>query len=628
MDRELRNKANDMLSRLRRRLLDEYDPARPWVGRLSSSAVATATAVGALWQVDAAAHAAMIGTGLDWLARTINDDGGWGDSPESPSNLSATLLVWSALAADEAGAHATAVARCEGWLTAHLGGTSAQDIRAGINARYGSDRTFACPILTMCALSGRLGSGEPAWEHVPALPFELARMPQRLFKWLDLTVVSYALPALIAMGIARHERLPTRFGPLRRLRDASREPLLAMAAAMQPSNGGYEEATPLTAFVTMALAASGYRDNEVVRRGVEFLVASARDDGSWPIDTDLATWLTVHAVGAMESGTDDGVWSAEDSHAVREWLLAQQHTAEHPLTFGAPGGWAWSDLPGAMPDADDTAGVLLALRGPGNVDERVRRAAADGVGWLLDLQNRDGGIPTFSRGWGKLPFDRSCPDITAHSLLACMAWQDELPRPLRERSARSMQRMTRYLERSQTADGAWLPLWFGTQVTPDEKNMAYGTARSLVSLRKTLPGAEPLPAPGRRGGTGSVPIPNSLRGRSAPEIDGVVDMISRGTEWLLRSQNGDGGWGAQPGTPSTIEETALALQALCGSDHGSAIERGVEWLVRHTDCGRNMPAAPIGLYFARLWYSEELYPVVFAAGALGKVLEEGSAPVP
>src|SRR5690606_25599498 len=46
--------------------------------------------------------------------------------------------------------------------------------------------------------------------------------------------------------------------------------------------------------------------------------------------------------------------------------------------------------------------------------DAVRR----GVTWLLDLQNRDGGWPTFCRGWGKLPFDRSSPDITAHCMRA------------------------------------------------------------------------------------------------------------------------------------------------------------------------------------------------------------------
>ena len=31
--------------------------------------------------------------------------------------------------------------------------------------------------------------------------------------------------------------------------------------------------------------------------------------------------------------------------------------------------------------------------------------------------------------------------------------------------------------------------------------------------------------------------------------------------------------------------------------------------------------SPIGFYFARLWYFEKLYPLIFTAAALGKVEE-------
>src|SRR5262249_58268730 len=48
--------------------------------------------------------------------------------------------------------------------------------------------------------------------------------------------------------------------------------------------------------------------------------------------------------------------------------------------------------------------------------------ALAGLRWLGELQNRDGGWPTFCRGWGKLPFDRSGSDLTAHALRALRAW--------------------------------------------------------------------------------------------------------------------------------------------------------------------------------------------------------------
>ena len=46
---------------------------------------------------------------------------------------------------------------------------------------------------------------------------------------------------------------------------------------------------------------------------------------------------------------------------MREWLLRQQSTREHPFTHAAPGAWAWTPLSGGVPDADDTPGALVAL---------------------------------------------------------------------------------------------------------------------------------------------------------------------------------------------------------------------------------------------------------------------------
>lgn len=117
----------------------------------------------------------------------------------------------------------------------------------------------------------------------------------------------------------------------------------------------------------------------MVARGLAFLRASVRTDGSWPIDTDLATWgttLSVGALGADFEGADRG----------KGWLLGQQHTVRHTFTGAAPGGWAWTDLPGGVPDADDTPGALLALGDDGGAP-RAGDAAA------LQLLSSPGGRP-------------------------------------------------------------------------------------------------------------------------------------------------------------------------------------------------------------------------------------------
>src|SRR5581483_7501654 len=158
---------------------------------------------------------------------------------------------------------------------------------------------------------------------------------------------------------------------------------------IQPSTGGFLEATPLTSFVVLSLAAAGMKGDAVVSEGVRFLRASMRPDGSWPIDTNLATWVTTLSVNALAAmPVEEHPLDDRGRRSIRDWLLAQQYREEHPYTHAAPGGWAWTPLAGGVPDADDTAGALLALRHLGTIDAESRDAARRGVRWLLQLQNR------------------------------------------------------------------------------------------------------------------------------------------------------------------------------------------------------------------------------------------------
>lgn len=577
-----------------------------WTGRLSSSALSTATAVAALRMVDRqtrdGGHADRMSRGATWLGDRQLADGSWGDTPASPGNLPTTILCWSVLAArDEDAAragggrpHEAAVARAAAWITRAAGGTDPATLVAALERLYGADRTFSVPILVHAAVCGRLGdpAARSTWSLVPQLPFELAALPRSWFHLVDMQVVSYALPALVAIGQVRHARAPGAF-PLRQLRDLAVAPTLRTLTDIQPPGGGFLEATPLTSFVTMSLAAMGRADHPVAVQGVRFLVAAQRADGSWPIDTNLATWCTTLAVGALDAG-DRGLAATlgpGERGAIRDWLLGQQWTRIHPATRAAPGGWAWTDLDGGVPDADDTSGAVLALACLSRADggspaAAVREAAQGGIRWLTNLANRDGGIPTFCRGWGRLPFDTSCPDITAHFLAAAAAWREVPGVADGPGTTRAIDAASRYLDAARRADGAWWPLWFGNQEHPDQANPVYGTARVV-------------------------------RARRDP----------RGAAWLLAAQAADGGVPCGPGLPATIEETAVAVEALAVMAESAAdaalrdqaregVARGVAWLLERTDGGREFPAAPIGLYFARLWYDEELYPLVFTVAAL------------
>lgn len=544
-------------------------------GELSSSALSTAVAAFAL-ATGAHDEDKRVAAAVRWLCEHANPDGGWGDTVRSPSNLSTTLLARATLNRFGNSAADQTCRRADAWLAEVAGSREPAALAEAVLNHYGQDRTFSIPILTMGALGGLLGPEEDAWQYIPQLPFELAALPHAAYRFVGLPVVSYALPALIAMGLVRHRR-GGGGGLARPLRSSLSGMVLRKLTSLQPGNGGFLEASPLTGFVALSLASCGLAEHAVARRALDFLRSGQRPDGSWPIDTDLATWLTTLAIKGL--GTE---MPANLRAPLRRWLLDQQYRERHPFTASPPGGWGWTNRPGAVPDADDTAGALLALRHL-DPDEETRRAAERGIVWLLNLANRDGGTPTFCRGWGRLPFDASTPDLTIHALHAYAAWRGELPPKLGVRVDRALARGLQYLAKVQQADGSWLPLWFGNDQVPGHGNPVYGTARVVLELAEMA----------RLG------------------HDAHLEMRQRGVDWLRSQVNGDGGWGGCQGVPSSVEETALAVAALNVCPEAEA---GRAWLER---AYRNPPEpTPIGLYFASLWYFEARYPDLFALPAL------------
>ena len=333
-------------------LLAERTSAGGWEGELSSSALSTATAAFALLVHGADEDRTLAVAGLEWLAASQNEDGGWGDTTDSPSNISTTTLAWVALGVDGSLAErfAATAERARARLERDVGDPSPEGLARAITAAYGDDRTFSVPILATCAIGGRLGPGAAAWREIPAIPFELAALPHQLFRWLGLPMVSYALPALIAIGQVIHHHRPSRNPAARLVRNLTRERTLRELTAIQPETGGFLEATPITSFVAASLVACGRGDHPVVQQALRFLRDSVRADGSWPIDTHLATWVTSLSIDALAGGGRlDEHFSAQERERLAALLLDQQHRVEHPYTHAAPGGWAWTPCRGASP---------------------------------------------------------------------------------------------------------------------------------------------------------------------------------------------------------------------------------------------------------------------------------------
>jgi len=570
----------------RRYLLSQVTEAGHWEGELASSALSTAVAVTALKAMDEHAHADAVTEGVAWLVAHANRDGGFGDTVRSNSNLSTTALCYAALRYAGGPQAEPACRNALTWLEGHVGEVRPETLAKAILDRYAEDRTFSVPILMMLAVCGCLGPRESAWRHVMRLPFELAALPRQFYSAVRLPVVSYALPALIAIGQVIHHYRGGGNPLSALLRKLTKPRTLRLLQAIQPSNGGFLEAVPLTGFVTISLAQMGQKAHAVAEKGSAFLRRSQRDDGSWPIDTHLATWVSTLATNALLHCGQADDWASARQAKMRRWLLDQQYRVRHPYTGAAPGGWAWTPLPGGVPDADDTAGAVMALARLDDGSEDVRNAAANGLDWLAGLQNRDGGIPTFCKGWGTLPFDQSCADISAHAIQAVATWAGKgMTKP---RWQTMVARAWSYLRKTQSEKGFWQPLWFGNQHHAAQKNPTYGTARVLLALSEAetiLAGAKDYSA-----------------------------SLERGTAWLISIQKEDGSWGGDSGLPATLEETAVAISALANlGTHFEAVRRGLAWLL---DQPLDQPASPIGFYFANLWYFEKLYPVVWTVQAL------------
>jgi len=159
-----------------------------------------------------------------------------------------------------------------------------------------------------------------------------------------------------------------------------------------------------------------------------------------------------------------------------------------------------------------------------------------------------------------------------------------------------------YLTETQRSDGSWLPLWFGNQDQTDDINPFYGTAKVVQAFADL-----------------------ELLDTQAAQI---------GLDWLVQNQNSDGGFGGGVSVSysdsslgqSSVEETALCTDALLNSTqakHREAARKGVDWLERAVASSAIETCHPIGFYFAKLWYHEKVYPIVFSMSAMAKFAREG-----
>lgn len=218
------------------------------------------------------------------------------------------------------------------------------------------DDGFAWATLASAAAAGQ-------WEprRIPDAPWEscLAGPPWNGF--FSQPPASVAPALAVAIGLLRHA-LGGSGWPQSWIRAAFVGSAAPTLARWQAADGSFGLSVPLTAAVALCLSASGQPDAAVVRRAVEFLLATVRDDLAWPETPRAEIRDRCRAVALVADALD-----SPHARAHLDWL----HRVATPLPGG---GRAWSWTVGGPPTRTDTQ---LAIKSLERLTERL--PAATGV---------------------------------------------------------------------------------------------------------------------------------------------------------------------------------------------------------------------------------------------------------
>ncbi len=487
--------------------------------------------------------------------------------------------------------------------------------------------------------------GEWSWEDLPVIPPELILLP----KWFPLNAYSFAcwarqtiVPLAIVCARQPRRRLPFTLSELRvGAKPADRQPLSTWAGRFQAldrllhlyerlprkplrnhamrvatewivrrqeADGCWGGIQPPWVYSMIALHLQGYPlDHPVLQKGLAGLEGFVVRDGDFRRfeACQSPVWDTCLAVVALR---DAGV-DPDDPVLLRaaEWMLDEEVTAKGDWAVQRPelppGGWAFEFENDNYPDVDDTAEVVMALRGVRSpdpvVEKRIEDACQRALRWTFGMQCKDGGFAAFdadnrSALCSELPFcdfgevtDPPSADVTAHAL-------EMFGREGRQSDPRAVRALD-WLLAEQEPEGCWFGRWGA--------NYIYGTGAALPAMIEcgVSPEAEP---------------------------------VRRAVAWLEKVQNEDGGWGEDlrsyedvawrgRGT-STASQTAWALVALLAAGERTvAVRRGVEWLVRtqREDGSWDEPQFTGTGFPGDFYINYHLYRQIFPVMALGRYLQ-------
>lgn len=236
---------------------------------------------------------------------------------------------------------------------------------------------------------------------------------------------------------------------------------------------------------------------------------------------------------------------------------------------GKPGAWAFEFDNRFYPDLDDSAVVVMALKGIQLPQEDLKQAAIiRALNWIASMQCQDYGWAAFdlnnNQNWlNYLPYadlkamiDPNTADVTARVLEMVGRLGKSHTTKNSDLSQAKIDLAIAYLVKEQEADGSWFGRW--------GVNYIYGTSGVLSAL-------------------------------SLVASQSQSKVIAKGATWLASCQNSDGGWGEtcrsydDPSLKgqgvSTASQTAWALIGLIaageatGNWYKAEINAGIDYLI-------------------------------------------------
>ncbi len=509
------DKINNAIALSRSYILDQQNEDGYWEDDVISSSAPTSEFILLVKYMKLEGYDEKIDLAVDWLLKNQNPDGGWGFSKFNRSfgytgvhsTLNHTARAILALQLAGISDESTAVKRGEEYINSH-----------------GGNQSFNWITKVDYSIFGKISI-----DQVSGPPIEIVLMP--IFYDLDRPT----RPALAAYALIQtsEQYKDNELPPSKQVAvEAAKNYILQT----QNKDGSWEGSVSETIYAVLALYRTGYSaDNQTVRLALNYVVNGQRKDGSFH-GFRWSTWNTAHSIIALREANLDKNHPRLVKGA--EWLISAQNQ---------DGGWSWDKSLGSA--TGETANVIKALN---NVDlgknNSLKNESLDkGIKYLLNMQNNDGGWPSFERNNSG---DPSIPDYSGYVLQALAESGYDYNSP-------SVKKGITWLQQTQTKDGTWLGCWFYAYT--------YGTSQVITALKAV---------------------------NNSSEEDDVY--MKKAIDWLKSHQNPDGGWGedylsfldpkyAGIGN-STIEQTSWTLIALLEAGEepeDSVIQKGIAFLIEH-----------------------------------------------